>query len=55
MNTSEEVRNMEKVKKKDKYESPTIEVICYECEDIITTSGGTQLPYRSVTSSFNLY
>ena len=50
---------MEKVKKKDKYESPTIEVICYECEDIITTSAPeTRMPYRNVhyvSKSFTLY
>ena len=53
MNTSEEVRDMEQKEEKKEYKGLEIEIIDYEYEDVITVSGGTQLPYRSAAPSFN--
>ena len=53
MNTSEEVRDMEQKEEKKEYKGLEIEIIDYEYEDVITVSGGTQMPYRPAVPSFN--
>ncbi len=46
---------------KEKYEAPELEILFFECEDVITTSpGGTQTPWQPASqgytnSGFNLF